>query len=345
MKYGLLLTIILCTLPSLVSALPLTEKRFFVDQMKARFSVDYYATDANFDSSGNNSYVLPDSNSFENISGDLFVRWVPHPQWGIWGKIVGGQTNSYNNSNGSTTRINRGIESITLGGDLFLLKKPFRLVGDLSFTHSLQKVSLNIAEQDETLLGEGATEVTGQLLAHHPIGRYWRIYESLGFKYRNEQRASLATWLIGAQWRMKYLHLSLDLYGSFPLIQDSSFDGNRKLITDKVNAGSFKFFSEDPSVALYSINGSFFFNKRFALRSSFYQEIIGSNHSKGFGVMTSIEYLYQIRKTRKIKKKSTVDKAFEKLKKKKAKERKMMKDFEEDVTIENYDDNLFNDDL
>lgn len=347
--YHLFLAMIVFTISNFATALPLTEKRFFVDQMKARFSVDYYATDANFDSSGNNSYILPDSNSLENISGKLFLRWVPHPQWGLWSEFSGAQTTSYNNSDGSTTRVNRGLESITLGGDLFLLKKPFRLVGDLSFTYPLQKVSLNITEQDEALLGEGATEITGQLLAHHPIGRRWRIYESVGFKYRDEQRASLAMWLIGTQWRLKWrlkrLHLSVDLYGSFPLIRDSAFDGNRKLITDKVNAGSFKFFSEDPSIALYSINGSFFFNKRFALRSSFYQEIIGSNHSKGFGVVTSLEYLYQIRKRKVPLKNSTVDKVFKKLKRKKEKEREMMKDFEEDITIENYDDSLFNDDL
>ncbi len=320
------------------------EKKFYLNQIDTSLFINYYATDANFDLSGNNSYILLDNNSFEHLSTGLFLRWVPSPQWGLWTQITGAQATSYNNTDTTIIRTNRGLKDISLGGDTLLLDKPFRLIGDFSLLYPLQTVSLNLSEEDNALIGEGATEFIGKLIAHHFVTKSLRLYESVGFQYRNEQRASLLPWLIGFQYQWKRLSIGLSLLGSFSIINDSSPSEKRKALTDKVNAGSFKFFSSDPSIVSYSLNSSIKINKRLNLQGSFYQELIGSNHSKGYGFITSLQYSYKTKNNSKNIKDGFLKKASKRFKNKKIKDGKILKDFKEDMTIEeDYDDDLFKD--
>ena len=333
-------------------------KKFHRHHIDTRFDFNYYSTTENFNLAGDSSYFLPDESSFENFYGTYFFRWVYRPRWGVWTKVSAAQSTSEKNrdtedqDSSHIQRVNRNLRDFEIGGDVLLLRSPLRLVGEYSLLYPFHSIDLSTRGEDDALLSEGALTLNGKFLAQHRFGKKFWLDAHLGFKYQSDNRASLVNWGTGARTQFGFLSLGFHFYGFFPLIKDSSSGDRRKNLTDRVNGASLRFFSKDPSAVSYSLNTSLQLSHTLNLHGVFYQELAGSNYSKGSGIMFSLEYSRPTPKRHRLKRKKMMRKK-KLLRKKRKKQLEEQTDDEtgygetdgdtdeDNLVVEDYEENLF----
>ena len=115
-------------------------------------------------------------------------------------------------------------------------------------------------------------------------------YIHLGAKFRTQSLSSLAQWKLGLMLKWNIMETGLHYYGSWTMIKNTETSmkvRDRKELLKSVNAGSYKFLSENPGVM--GFYGWLGLNLRgVSLRVALDKDVFGLSYAKGYSMIFSI---------------------------------------------------------
>lgn len=240
------------------------------------------ATTANYTKSGGEYVDLPSGYSYNLAQFDFLTRWVAMPRLGTYAstQIAYAQSKDFRD-----TRSNSSFTEATVGMDFELLgRKNWDAYVDFSASFPFQRVD---PKSDDVLIHEGA------MVFRPALGfRYWlgsvSYFANSGFQYRDEDRASLIDYILGAEMHPKNWIFGAAVEGFSTLIKDSRTNSAQKEQVFARNGNSLRFFSTDPSVLQAKIWAGFGLSKDIQFKVGLANTMTGSAYAAGLTIFANL---------------------------------------------------------
>ena len=244
----------------------------------------YEQATANYLSQGNFFQALPSGQSYKLITVDAGTRYH-FARWALFGEA---QLASAESRNLTETRVNSGFSQAILGADYLLYQGRFAIIPEVAVTYPFVRNSIS---SDAVSLNEGAIEGSSRLIF---LARFWRIRWAtfLGFTYRDGGRSSLLPYGLFGEFQFRHFVLGNELraYQSVSYDQDTNADQARKDWATRVNAGSQKFYSVNPSGAHNTTWARFVVDRSLWMQVGAGMTLNGSNSGAGWNVFLGVLY-------------------------------------------------------
>ena len=253
-------------------------KNFTEGQFDSSFSVDYFKTEANYSAEGATT-ALVNGNNFSIYDINFLGRYVLLTNFGIFSALNIGNAES---SNAIATRKNSTLNNLTFGGDYMVYKQGvFSSYLDISYDLPLEKIK---TDTDSALNNDGAGQLKISLTSVLDYAGYVP-YGQIGLNYRTEGLSTLLTYRTGIEFRFEEpFALGLGLAGYVSVKDDAKTSAalERDNITQRVNAGSKRFYSVNPN----SLDSDFYFkyihDQDLTIKAGGGLTLIGSNSAQGY---------------------------------------------------------------
>lgn len=246
----------------------------------------YFATTSNFNNVGTNVNLLG-SNKYALLDSFLEARYVFKELWSVKGQAF--ITNA-ESKNTDFTRTNSTLNMLSLSADWMVYRGFMDVIPELSVLYSLDPIADN---QDSVMTNEGTTEITGMIKAQNNYS-WFSYYGGIGYKFRSE-RSGVMPWYLGGGLQWKYSFLGLEL-GGFQTIVDDGANGTeesaRNALMQKVNAGSYRFYTVNPSHIEARVNLDIGFSRGFVLKTFLANSISGQMYSSGMTAGVAVTLLF-----------------------------------------------------
>lgn len=249
--------------------------------------VSYFESTANFNGDGNKVNLLS-TNKFTLLDSVLESRYVFPGAWSI--SASAGISNA-ESKNTDFVRTNSVLNMVSASVDYMVYRGFMDLIPEFTFKYSLDPIS---ATQDTVMTNEGVMEMTAMLKAQNNYS-WFSYYLGAGYNYRSE-RSGLLPWNLGAG--VKWGHQSFvgaEISG-FQSISDDGDKGTlesaRYSLIQRVNGGSYKFYSVNPSHIQAGVNLDVAFSRAFVLKSSFATSLSGQNYANGMTISLGLTIMF-----------------------------------------------------
>lgn len=253
--------------------------RFFTD-------VSYFDTKANYDVGGGNYESLANGRYYRLIESQFGAEHWLMDDFSVFVQLGMARAESYD---GVATRTNGSATDLISGFRYVIMRKPFVLIPEAWLSYPFNRFT---EDTDEVMTGEGVMRAFAGLWTEFSIYQL-HPFAQIGFLYQDDGRASLALYQVGLNWKPGRFKIGGGLYGSSVAISDEYSDRRilRDLVTNRVNGGSWKFYSVDPSVLGLEGHASFRLNESFNLYGSFDKTINGEASASGWTARIGLEFL------------------------------------------------------
>lgn len=242
-------------------------------------SADLYYTTENFDANSKVSGLLSDNN-YMVLDIPFGLRYNVQPTWAIEAELKATYAKSKSSDpfNGGE-RTNSEIHEARFATDLLIETNAFDLIPEFELVIPFTKIS---STTDSVMLGDGVQTMTGKLHVQTEFGQ-GDFFSYLGYQKRDQGRSDLLPWSIGMGWNSGGSLLGARLFGfqSISDDKDKNFRFSREYVNNKVNGGSLKYYSVNPSVM--SVEGLWFFKlqRQLQVQLHFGLDLAGQSYSKG----------------------------------------------------------------
>ncbi len=236
------LILIAMALPAWAGAEALSTIRTFDKGMlDVGVGVSYLSTNQNYGNTGS-LFSLSGSNSYELIQTPIRARYGLFENWGI---SAGAMVSTSTSKDNTATRRNSSATSGEFGVDWLFYQGFADLWIESQLIYPFEKISTT---QDTSINGEGVTQVKTTLGFSKEMSSFF-LYGSGGVNWRQGGRASLVTGQVGASYLFSSFMLGLETNGYVPMNDDADRGAEtaRYSLIQKVNAGSYRFYSVNPS--------------------------------------------------------------------------------------------------
>lgn len=239
-------------------------------------SLEYFSTSANYDSGGGGFEKLNNGGSYKLIDWDFATRYYWSKELSFWAGF--GLANAKSTST-SFDRNNTSMTEMSLGMQYRFRNGNWRIIPEGIFLYPFNRVK---KDTDTVLTGEGAMVVEPAVWATykwHTLTPYTRV----GVRYRDEGRAILLPWLAGLDWRMGTLTLGGSV-GGYQVIKDDDYVSaplERDAVTTRVDGGSYKFYSINPSLLEAQLYAEGSLTQSMFVRFGIGKTINGKNNAEG----------------------------------------------------------------
>ncbi len=202
-----------------------------------------FNSDANYTANGGEYLSLIKGQRYSLYDLDLSARWNPNARYGIFGDVVIASAQS---QGVSETRTNSSVSDVTLGIDYMLYKGWVQIVPEFSGSFPMTRIT---PKTDGVMNSDGTMNGTFRILFRRELP-WVRFYTHFGYQYKDDGRASRLPYALGAELDFNKTYLGFELGGfrSVSYDQDTNTPALKTTVTDRVNAGSLKFYSVNPSV-------------------------------------------------------------------------------------------------
>ncbi len=202
----------------------------------------YFKTDANYISSGSSYQKLPYGQSYDIYNVYLKARYDLSKKSSWYGNLDISNASSYGLS---YTRANSAVSDAKLGYAYRPYSNLFDVITDFSVVIPFSKVDVNT---DSVLGGEGVIEATGLLRIQKDFSAL-SAFGYIGGTFR-QSRSSLLPWGLGVQAFYPKWGWGGKVFGYQSITDDPDTNNKiqRTIVTDRVDAGSLRFYSVNPSV-------------------------------------------------------------------------------------------------
>lgn len=248
--------------------------------------VTYFETTSNFNNVGSKVNLLG-TNKYTLIDSFIESRYVFKELWSVKAQAFISNAESKNTD---FNRTNSTLNTLAVSGDWMMYRGFMDIIPELTLRYSLDPVANN---QDSVMTNEGVLEIIGLVRAQNNYS-WFSYYAAGGYHFRSE-RSGLLPWYLGGgmQWKNSYLGLELN---GFQTIVDDGDKGNlestRNTLVQRVNAGSYKFYTINPSHIQAAVNLDIGFSRGFVLKSYIANSISGQNYSNGLTIGVLINLLF-----------------------------------------------------
>ncbi len=246
----------------------------------------YFETSANFNDVGTNVNLVS-SNKYTLLDMFLESRYVFKDFWSVRAKA------HISNAESKSTDFNRAnstLNSIEAGADWMVYRGFMDVVPELTIRYSLDEIS---STQDSVVTNEGIMEVTAMLKAQNNY-QWFSYYAGAGYDFRSG-RSGIMPWYLGGGLQWKHSFLGLELNGFQTVTDDPDRGSNeaaRNTLNQRVNAGSYKFYSVNPSHIQVQANLDIGFSSGFIMKSYVANSISGQNYANGLTVGVMVNLLF-----------------------------------------------------
>lgn len=242
-------------------------------------SVDtqFYKTTANFNSSGSKTDLVND-NYYQIIDVTPQIRYGLTQSLGV---RLGGNVGNAQSSDIVANRSNSTFNRLDVGGDfLFLEFGSLQTIFDFEYSHALEKVDANT---DSALNGSATSDIKPTFILRMNMESFYP-YANIGANFRSDGQSNLLTYGGGGEFRFQEFGLGAEVQG-FTSISDDKYTNQafrRDNVTLKVNGGSKRFYSINPSLLTGKLFLNFPVSKTFFIKLYGGYDFVGSNMSQGF---------------------------------------------------------------
>lgn len=280
-------TLLLCSRPA-SAQLPLYDeagRSYPLGRWQFDVQTTYYNATANYARSGGEYTELANGNSYHLLDFDFGARWIPKSRWAFY---VSSRVSNAESKNPRDTRQDSSLTQAVIGTDFLIYSsKRLDLYPDFSATIPFQRVD---PSGDTVLNSEGAMEFTGKAIAR----MNWGIFDPfafVGFTYRDEDRASLMPYGLGAELQFSSCRLGGELRGYQTVVKDkySSNPAQRENIAFR-NGTALRYYSVDPSLleTNFWLRGNL--SNSWAMKLGGGTSITGSSTSAGWTVFAGLTF-------------------------------------------------------
>lgn len=248
--------------------------------------ITYFDTNSNYNDVGTKVNLLG-SNKYNLIDSYLETRYVFKDRWSVDGQVYISNAESKNTD---FNRANSTLNSFAGSVDWMVYRGFMDLIPELSVRYSIDPVATN---QDSVINNEGVLEVTAMLKAQNNYS-WFSYYAGGGYRFRSE-RSAVLPWHLGGGIQWKHSFLGLELNGFQTVTGDGDQGTNesiRNTLIQKVNAGSFKFYSVNPSHIQAAVNFDIGFSRGMIVKTYLANSISGQNYSSGMTVGIAVNLLF-----------------------------------------------------
>lgn len=288
LRHFVLLLYVLTLLDSTPSeAMSLSKFRnYHQGRLELGAGLDFMTSTSNFDS-GSSIRDLSSKAGYQLIRTPLGVRYGYGETWGLSSTLM---ISTAQSKNIDATRNNSSIPEIHLGADALLYRGFVDWTGELQLIFPLETIK---STQDTAFNSEGVTQLLGWVGFDQRKSNFiW--YGQGGFNYRMEGRSSLLMYEAGAGLRWNRNSFGAEL-GGFQSVMDDGDKGSeakRNAVIQRVNGGSFRFYSVNPSVMEFRLWSEHEISSRFKLDLNVAYPFSGSNYANGmtFGAVVSMAF-------------------------------------------------------
>lgn len=263
-------------------------KEYRRDQWDFDLGVDYFYSEANFPSSWGSSQNLSSGNHYSLLSSNLTTRYMPRRNYALfaWGTLANAES-----KDSIATRTNSTFTEVAVGMDFLMYDDLFQIAPEIIVVMPLQKIE---PTTDKVFNSEGVLEVRSRLIAQKDFGS-WRGYGWLGFNYRGDGRSFLMPWGVGTQLKFTSARFGAELFGYQSVSEDTDKNSLvRTAYVNGVNAGSMRFYSENPSIMDSMLYATWMINSKLSLQANGGMTLMGSNAAAGFHVGGFLRYTFDL---------------------------------------------------
>ena len=249
---------------------------------------NYFNTNSNYDANGGKA-ALPTGGSLQTLKTETSLRYVLLERVGLLGGVEFGNVES---NNGTQVRTQSTMTAYQLGIDLNLYKsKSWSLYTDAVFKNSNENIKVN---GDEALASDGANEIIGKITGLY-TGSSLRGYASLGGNFRSDGLSSLLVYSFGADYSFSGFSVGLNFEGLSTIKDDeqTATPVVRDTLTNRVNAGSRRYYSVNPNYLEGQLVLGYAFDKN--LKFSIYggPSLVGSNSAQGVSAGAKLNWGFE----------------------------------------------------
>lgn len=265
-------------------------KEFKRDTWDFQLGTNYFSSEGNYDSSGKKQNLVSGA-KYTLLDFNFETRYTPRRDWSVF---ASGNIGNSESDNTVAKRTNSTLNEITAGAEFLAYSEMFELIPEVGFVAPLEKVDMN---SDSSLNSEGVLQAWGRLIVQKDFGPA-RGYGWLGFQYRGDGRSYLMPWGFGAQVKASRVRFGGEVFGSQSISDDEDKgtfkEATRLAYLNQVNAGSFKFYSINPSIIDTKIYADILINPAWTLQVNGGMTLAGNNAADGFHVGGFIRYSYDM---------------------------------------------------
>lgn len=246
----------------------------------------YFDSSANFNGDGNKVNLLS-TNKYTLLDSFVQSRYV-FP--GAWSVSASANVSNAESKNTDFVRTNSALNTLSISADYMVYRGFMDLIPEFTFKYSLDPVTSN---QDTVMTNEGVMELIAMLKAQNNYG-WFSYYLGCGFDYRSE-RSGLFPWNVGGGVKWGQSFLGVELSGFQSVMDDGdkgTLESARYSLVQKVNGGSYRFYTVNPSHTQASVNIDLGFSRGIILKSYFATSMAGQNYSSGMSAGVSLTLLF-----------------------------------------------------
>ncbi|MCY4512309.1 MAG: hypothetical protein OXB86_01310 [Bdellovibrionales bacterium] len=266
---------------------------------------EWYDSIANYKELG--KYVrLPHENSFQYLAIDPRIKYTPREWFSIelFGGLMYSKSNTYNSiSNKNSFRDRFWFTSLGLGLSFHKKFQDFYLTVDLKGRAPLNRFE-NLTELNVT--GDGAYHIEPGLWVIYALSPHFAyLFYNTSFRYRTNKLSSLSYHRAGGLIQSRYIETGFSANLFFPVIPDTYIQRpeTRWNVLDKVNGGSYKFYSVNPSALSFTLWMNFKPTKNINLQLYGSLDTYGENYGKGHTIGLLASGKWSLKSTRSLFKK------------------------------------------
>lgn len=263
-------------------------KHFEAGIWQAQSQVSYLKSKTNFNTSGKIS-DLPNSNYFQIIDITSGVKYGISDDFNAFGNFNVGIAES---NSTDATRSNSTLNKILVGGEYLLGNSFPQFILEFYGLFDLEKVDNG---QDNVMNSEAANELTGKLNLQFDFSSFY-IFGYGGYSYRDKGRSNLFPWGLNAEWAFDGTTLGGEIFGFQSITDDKDKGAANEVVRDalrsRVNGGSAKYYTTNPSVIDSNLYLKIGFGRDFMIWIAGGIPLVGNNYSNGPHVESGLRWTF-----------------------------------------------------
>jgi hypothetical protein len=247
-----------------------------------------FQTNGNYVGSGGASSLAP-GNSFQTLQAEVLSRYSLNSTWALFAAAHFAMSDSKSNN---VNRNNSSLTEAVIGTHTKLEFSAFDLIPELSYLFPFEKNNNN---QDSVMSSEGVTVLDARLRGQVAF-EHFNLFSHAGYAMRSG-RSHLLNWELGFELPVSQsLLLGAKIYGSQSISNDpdtgGSAEASRLAATNRVNGGSYYYYSVNPSLIEAEGFAKIKLGSRWAIGGFGGLTVSGSNAAAGWYAGGTLDFLF-----------------------------------------------------
>jgi hypothetical protein len=257
------------------------------NQMQFSAVTHYFNSTANYDDQGGAFEQLDDEHSFSEVNTRIRASY---DIGAVWRLKAGTRINYVTAQDDEDIRTNSELNEVFLG----LVYAPVYSLSHRLYLEASGVMALNQIDPDagdDSITGEGANQALVGARYGYLFGRF-EVLGSVHYQYMTDGRSARIPYSAGARLTLGDITIFGSVFGFF----SNSFDEftetpeERTDITDRVNAGSLRYYAVDPSLLNSQLSLDIAVSRQASITLGATKTLNGLNAAEGFGVVAGLEF-------------------------------------------------------